>query len=106
MQRVPNTNGLPGGYPVHIDFNGGVNLNLPNELSEQQAIAINEQAQVFDGIAHVAPGKVIATSKAQEAYSEILGTDLPQVISSNVVELAEDTLARLDKRFDLNLNNS
>jgi hypothetical protein len=83
-----------------------VKLNLPNELSEQQAVAINEQAQVLDGIAHVEAGKVLVTSKAKEAYSEILGTDLPPVTLSNVIELALDTFDRLDKRFNLALTNS
>lgn len=106
QHHSPGANGLPGGYPVKIDFDGKVNLNLPNELSEQQAVAINEQTQVLDGIAHVEAGKVLATPKAKEAYSEILGTDLPPVTFSNVIELALDTLSRLDKRFKLNLSNS
>lgn len=102
----PGANGLPGGYPVRIAIDGTVDLNLPDGLSQQQAVAINEQAQVLDGIAQVGPGKVTASSKAQEAYLEILGTDLPQVTLSNVVEIADDAIARLNKRFDLNLFNA
>lgn len=106
QHHSPGANGLPGGYPIHIDFDGRVNLNLPDQISEQQAVAINAQTQVFDGIDHVEAGKVLATSQAKEAHSEILGADLPPVTLSNVIELALDTSARLNKRFNLSLSNA
>lgn len=105
QHHSPGAIGLPGGYPINLDYDGKVSLNLPNELTEQEAVAINSQAQAFDGISHVEAGKVLATSQAQEAYLEILGTDLPEVTLSNVIEVSQDTLSRLNKRFNLNLND-
>ena len=104
--HCPGAKGLPGGYPVHIDIDGKVKLNLQDELSEEQAAAINTQAQAFDGIAHVEAGKVVATAKAKEAFSKILGANLPDVTLSNVVDISLDTLARLDNRFKLELSKS
>lgn len=105
QHHSPGAKGFPGGYPVNVDYDGRVSLNLPDELSEQQAVAINAQAQVFDGISHVEAGKVIATSKAKEAHLEILGTDLPEVTLSNIIELSQDALTRLNRRFNLNLSD-
>jgi hypothetical protein len=99
----PGAKGLPGGYPVQIDTDGRVKLNLSDELSEQEAVALNTQAQVLDGISHVEAGRVIASPMAQEAHLEIIGTDLPEVTFSNVDELSQDTLARLNKRFNLGI---
>jgi|GEM_PF-3004771 len=106
QHHSPGANGLPGGYPVHIDFSGEVKLNLPKELSVKQAIAINEKTQVLDGIDHVEAGKVLSSPKAREAYSRIIGAELPAVTFDNITELALDTLSRLNSRFNLNLNNS
>ncbi len=105
QHHSPGADGLPGGYPVIIEPDGKIKLNLPKHLSRKQAVSINEKAQVFDGIYHVEAGKVIATQKAKEAYFKIIGNDLPDVTLSNVTELSRDALARLDKRFNLNLNN-
>jgi hypothetical protein len=100
----PGALGLPGGYPVLIDFDGNITLNLPKNLTSQKARAVNEAAQIFDGIAYVEAGKVQATSQAQEVHKRILRIDLPLVTYSNVIELALDSLDHLHKRFNLNLN--
>jgi hypothetical protein len=99
----PGANGLPGGYPIRIGSCGEVTLDLPADLTEQQATEVNKLAQVFDGIYHVEAGKVIPTPLAQEAYSEVVGGNLPEVTSSNVVELSLSAMARLDRRFNLGL---
>jgi hypothetical protein len=102
----PGANGLPGGYPVRIGTCGEVTLDLPADLSEEQATEINRLAQVFDGILHVEAGKVIPTPLAQEAYSEVVGANLPEVTPSNVVELSLSAMESLDLRFNLGLQNA
>lgn len=99
----PGAKGLPGGYPVRIGPCGEVTLDLPTGLSEKEALEINMQAQTFDGVAKVEAGKVLATTFAQQAYSEVVGGSLPEVNISNVVELSHDAMARLDHRFKLGL---
>ncbi|MFM6844615.1 MAG: hypothetical protein ACKPKQ_04620, partial [Dolichospermum sp.] len=42
MTHVPGPNGLPGGYPVVIQ-NGKVELDLPTDCTEEEAIALNKQ---------------------------------------------------------------
>lgn len=102
--HCPGAKGLPGGYPVQVDIDGSIKLNLSDSLSEEEAVALNIQAQVLDGISHVEAGRVIASPMAQEAHSEIVGIDLPEVTFSNVSELSQDILARLNDRFNLGIN--
>ena len=45
----PGPNGLPGGYPVILDGNGA-KINLPNEISLEEAIKINEESGKLDSI--------------------------------------------------------
>ena len=99
----PGANGLPGGYPIRLEPNGKGTLDLPADLNEGQAIEVNRQAQIFDGVLNVEAGKVLATSQAQDAYHEVVGAPLPEVTSSNVIGLALDGIARLEKRFSLGL---
>ena len=42
MTHVPGPNGLPGGYPV-IMHNGKVELDLPDDCTQEEAIALNKQ---------------------------------------------------------------
>ena len=99
----PGANGLPGGYPVRLGSQGEVTLDLPINLTMPEAIEVNKRAQVFDGVLHVEAGKVIATALAQEAYLEVVGTTLPEVTFSNIIDLSHDAVSRLEHRFNLGL---
>lgn len=48
----PGPNGLPGGYPVILSRDGAA-VDLPEGLELDTAIAMNLEAQTFDGIARV-----------------------------------------------------
>jgi hypothetical protein len=50
--HAPSPNGLPGGYPVRVDANGAVPA-LPNDISLEQAIDINNRGQAVDGIERI-----------------------------------------------------
>jgi hypothetical protein len=77
--------GLPGGYPARID-NGRVHLDLPEGLSKEDAVALNEEALAWDGIDRIdADGTVVYTADAQAAMAElgipsepVARTDLPR----------------------------
>lgn len=63
--------GLPGGYPARIR-DGRVLLDLPNGLSTNEAVALNEDALRWDGIDRIeADGTVFYTEDAQQAMTEL-----------------------------------
>ncbi len=52
MTHVPGPNGLPGGYPVIIQ-NGKVELDLPDDCTEAEAIALNKQGAYDMGVSAI-----------------------------------------------------
>jgi hypothetical protein len=103
LHHVPGALGLPGGYPVRLETSGPV-LDLPEGLTPQTAIAVNARAQAFDGVLSVSPGSVSATALARSAYEELIGVELPEVVSAQDVEsLSRDAVDRLNARFNLGL---
>lgn len=70
--HAPGVHGLPGGYPVLVS-RAGVALNLQG-IEQAQAIAINQQAQPFDGIeAVLADGTVIVKQENAAQLEKIIG---------------------------------
>lgn len=68
--------GLPGGYPVRINA-AGVEVFLPEGVTLEQAVRINEVAQRGDGIDRIEDdGTVVYTDKAVEILNEVLGYEL------------------------------
>lgn len=49
FMHAPGPGGLPGGYPVCVDRNGGA-VTLPSDLNLEEAVHINEEGQRYDGI--------------------------------------------------------
>ena len=49
FMHAPGPGGLPGGYPVRVDSQGGT-VVLPKGLTLEEAIWTNEEGQRFDGI--------------------------------------------------------
>ena len=101
--HVPGPNGLPGGYPVMVTENGGIELDLPPGIDEAGAVAINEGAQVFDGLAYVRPNEVALTEEARAALTEIVGVELPTLTPANAVEVANEVLGGLNERYAFEL---
>lgn len=67
---VTAPNGLPGGYPARVSREG-VQLDLPNDISVDEAIRINEAGNRFDGIEEIrADGTVVYTAKTREIMRE------------------------------------
>ena len=74
----PGPNGLPGGYPVILDGNGA-KINLPNEISLEEAIKINEESGKLDSIEKIeGDGTVIF---AEYAYSAKITVPSPSIFS-------------------------
>lgn len=102
--HMPGPNGLPGGYPVILTEDGRVELDLPDGLDQATAVAINEGAQTYDGLATVGPGEVSLTPAAHDALAEIVGIELPVVTQSNAQEVAVEVLAGLNDRYGFELS--
>jgi hypothetical protein len=63
--------GLPGGYPARIE-NGQIQLDLPEGLTQEEAMALNDEALAWDGIGRIeADGTVVYSTDAQAAMIEL-----------------------------------
>ncbi len=77
--HAPAPNGLPGGYPVRITAKGG-EVVLPEGLTIEAAIRINEEGQRYDGIDKIDDeGTVTYAEKSVVLMKDIIGWDCPQM---------------------------
>ena len=75
ITHSPGPKGLPGGYPIRLSADG-VEVILPEELTLDEAIKINEECQRFDGIERIEnDGTVVFTNKSASIMKEMLGYD-------------------------------
>ncbi|MBH09465.1 MAG: hypothetical protein CMG74_03765 [Candidatus Marinimicrobia bacterium] len=75
LTHSPGPNGLPGGYPVILSAYGA-EIHLPNEITIEQAIRINEDSGKLDSIEEIKDdGTVIFTEYAYNIMKEVLGFD-------------------------------
>jgi hypothetical protein len=93
--HVPAPGGRPGGYPATLS-SGGVALDLPGEVSEDEAIAINATAARWDGIERIdASGTVTFTPDVTRRTAELLGLALERVTAGELDDVADELEARL-----------
>ena len=63
--------GLPGGYPAVVG-SGRIELRLPPDLAEAEAVSINDRAARFDGIERIeADGTVVYTAESRAAMESL-----------------------------------
>lgn len=73
--HAPGPNGLPGGYPVKLSAEGA-EVCLPDGVSLERAVEINNAAQVFEGVEQIQEdGTVIITDKSAGVFKRVLGYD-------------------------------
>jgi len=90
--HAPGPLGLVGGYPVRIT-KAGLLIDLPEELTLDEAIDINCRCQRYDGIESVEEdGTVRFTEASAEVLRDVLGYDLkeykPEECEARAEELA------------------
>lgn len=74
--HAPGPLGLPGGYPIVLS-RYGLDLALPEVISLDEAIAINQRAAAFDGIEAIDPdGRVWLTPQCRAAVRVIFDVDV------------------------------
>jgi len=95
--HAPAPNGLIGGYPVRLSAKGA-EVILPKELTLEQAIKINEDAEKSDGIEKIKDdGTIVYTDKTYSIMKE-LGYDCKE-LSFDELESRGKELETLMKRL-------
>jgi hypothetical protein len=75
LGHAPGPNGLPGGYPVKLSA-GGVEVFLPEGLALDEAIRINNEGQIFEGVESIEKdGTVVLTDKSAGIFRKLLDFD-------------------------------
>ena len=93
--HAPGPNGLPGGYPIRLNAQG-VEVVLPKDITLEEAIRVNEQGQVYDGIEEIQEdGTVVLTDKSANIFKDLLGYDGKMIKVSDMEAKAEE----LDRKF-------
>jgi hypothetical protein len=95
--HVPSPAGRPGGYPVRIS-RAGVELDLPPDMTESEAIAVNAVAARWDGIERIEPdGAFVYCDWVSDALERVLNLRLERVEPGESDAIAGDLEARLTR---------
>lgn len=96
--HAPAPNGLPGGYPVRVTQNGG-EVVLPEGLTMEEAIRINQEGMRYDGIDKIdEAGTVTYSEKSVSIMREMIGWDCSKMKLEDCEEHARE-LGRQFKKF-------
>lgn len=97
LSHSPGPNGLPGGYPVRINAKGA-EVELPSDLSIQDALKINIDGLKLEGVDRVNPdGTVVFTEEGYNAMKVIFGIDLKKININDCEQIAYDLVLANDK---------
>ena len=101
LSHAPGPEGLTGGYPVHINKDGA-KVFLPEGMTREKAIQINEEAQKWDGIERIEKdGTVVFTDEAHKTFKDLLGYDCKEM-KIEEIEMRAKELGILFKNFAIN----
>lgn len=93
--HIPGPHGLVGGYPCRAGA-GEIRLNLPEGLSEEEAVHTNEEAARADGIERMdSDGTVHLTDRARVGLRAGLDLDIETWEPAHMEEQAKLLLARV-----------
>jgi hypothetical protein len=100
--------GLPGGYPVRLSYEKGAEILLPEGITLEEAIRVNEESgRVGDGIEKIKDdGTVVFTEKAVKIYKEVLRYECEELKIEESEERAKElkTLFRkLGEKYGLKI---
>ena len=90
----PGPNGLPGGYPVVLSAKGA-EVVLPDDITLEEAIRMNEESGRLDGIERIENGgTVVFADYTNEIMKETLGFDCPKFKPEESYERALEMIRR------------
>jgi hypothetical protein len=94
ITHSPGPNGLPGGYPVRLSAKGA-EVVLPEDITLNEAVQINEEAQRYDGVERIEEdGTVVFADYATSIMKEVLGFDCKRFAPSESEERARELISR------------
>ena len=93
--HAPAPDGLPGGYPVKVDRSGAT-VALPNDITLEEAIEINEKGQKADGIESIDPkdGTVRYCDWSIDITKRMFGYDVRTMKLEEVEEVSKELTAK------------
>jgi len=98
LSHAPGPEGLVGGYPVHLNKDGA-KVFLPEGITREKAIQINEEAQKWDGIEKIKEdGTVVFMDEAYTTFKNLLGYDC-KTMKIGEIEMRAKELSTLFKNF-------
>jgi hypothetical protein len=96
--HAPAPHGLPGGYPITVSRDA-IDLDLPQGMAVEEAIALNNQAARWDGIERIhADGTITFITTVANATEEVLGLRLQRVFPPDL-DLIADELEQRARRL-------
>ncbi len=98
FMHAPAPSGLPGGYPVRVNRDGG-KVVLPKGLTIEEAVRINEEGQRYDGIDRIdQDGTAHYAEKSAAIMKEMVGYDCKMMKLEETEEQSKE-LGRKFKEF-------
>jgi len=92
--HAPAPDGLPGGYPVRIDAKGAT-VSLPNDITLEEAIKINEVGQAVDGLERIdAKGTAYIPEWSNDIMKKMVGFDCKVMPLKDIHEIAAELGAK------------
>lgn len=90
--HAPGPNGLAGGYPVRLDREGA-EVVLPDDITMEEAEALNEQGLQHDGVQRVeSDGAIVFTDTARDAMDDVLGVDVKRFTPDEALDVTADII--------------
>jgi hypothetical protein len=88
--HAPAPQGRTGGFPVLVSA-GGIRLDLPAGMTEQAAVAVNEECQRIDGIDGIHPGgRIVFAKENMSIMQRLLGYDCSEMVVEDSLPLARE----------------
>lgn len=95
--HAPGPKGLVGGYPVRLSAQGA-EVVMPDGLTIEEAVRINEEAQKYEGIEEIREdGTVVCTDHSAQIMREILGYECKELKLEECEEKAKELLSAYNK---------
>lgn len=96
LSHAPGPEGLVGGYPVYLNKNGA-KVFIPEGMTREKAIHINEESQKWDGIERIKDdGTVVFTDVAYNTFKESLDYDCKELKVSEIEGRAKELGAKFN----------
>jgi len=94
MAHATAVDGHPGGYPV-VFRDGAVHLDLPSDVTLEEAVQANLEGQLRDGIAAItAEGDAVLSDHARAIMRDVLGWEYERYRVADAPEMAVEISRR------------